>query len=110
MSPLLIIARLNDLADEGYMRRIWLPTDATPDEIRAAVLDGFVDAKFTELVEYGFRLLRVKAQLKQVNGGWKRKKGAAPRLSPIKRSKELNMMNWERYAVPIANHLKISLI
>jgi hypothetical protein len=63
VSPFLTIARLNDLADEGYMRRVWLPTNATPDEIRGAVLIAFGDAKFTELVEYGFRLLRVKAPL-----------------------------------------------
>lgn len=48
--------------------------------------------------------------LKQVNGVWKMKKGAAPHLSPIRGSKELNMMNWERCALLITTHLSHSRV
>ncbi|KAJ6553848.1 hypothetical protein B0H10DRAFT_2241817 [Mycena sp. CBHHK59/15] len=86
--------KLNDLADEGYMRKISIPADATPDEVRDAVLDAFED--IPEVAEYGFRLLRVKSAMKRVSGEWKKKKGVKSLLCPIKGTKVLNKMNWDR--------------
>ncbi|KAJ6603093.1 hypothetical protein B0H10DRAFT_650220 [Mycena sp. CBHHK59/15] len=86
--------KLNDLADEGYMRKISIPADATPDEVRDAVLDAFED--IPEVAEYGFRLLRVKSAMKRVSGEWKKKKGVKSLLCPIKGTKVLNKMNWNR--------------
>jgi hypothetical protein len=76
------------------MRKISIPADATPDEVRDAVLDAFED--MPEVAEYGFRLLRVKSAMKRVSGEWKKKKGVKSLLCPIKGTKVLNKMNWDR--------------
>jgi hypothetical protein len=88
------VDRLNDLADEQYVAKVQIPLDAAPEEINAAVLEKFTH--IPAVAKYGFRVLRVKVPMVKVSGVWKKKKGTVSYLVPLKGSKELNMMNWQR--------------
>ncbi|KAJ7302744.1 hypothetical protein DFH08DRAFT_988799 [Mycena albidolilacea] len=76
--------KLNDLADEQYVAKVQIPLDTAPEEINAAVLDKFTH--IPAVAKYGFRVLRVKVPMVKVNGVWKKKKGTASYLVPLKGS------------------------
>ncbi|KAJ6612211.1 hypothetical protein B0H10DRAFT_1952491 [Mycena sp. CBHHK59/15] len=85
--------RLNDLADDGYMQKVSIPSDATSAEIVASVEREFNEHHITHVVDHGFRLLRVRPILKKSGVV---KKGKAPLLRPLKGVSEVNLVNWER--------------
>ncbi|KAJ6570759.1 hypothetical protein B0H10DRAFT_2444436 [Mycena sp. CBHHK59/15] len=85
--------KLNDLADNGYMQKVSIPSDATSTEIIASVEREFNEHHITHVVDHGFRLLRVCPILKKSGVV---KKGKAPLLRPLKGVSEANLVNWER--------------
>ncbi|KAJ6550745.1 hypothetical protein B0H10DRAFT_2127340 [Mycena sp. CBHHK59/15] len=85
--------KLNDLADDGYMQKVSIPSDTTSAEIIASVEREFNEHHITHVVDHGFRLLRVRPILKKSGVV---KKGKAPLLRPLKGVSEVNLVNWER--------------
>ncbi|KAJ7761443.1 hypothetical protein B0H16DRAFT_1811285 [Mycena metata] len=83
--------KLNDLADEGYMQKISISDTAAPADIIKSVTAAF--AGVPEVAEHGWGLLRVKADLTSTGD---LRKGKAHRLGPMKGSKEINTLNWQR--------------
>ncbi|KAJ7117264.1 hypothetical protein C8R43DRAFT_1137777 [Mycena crocata] len=67
--------KLNDLADEGYMKKIFIADAATPAEIDESFQTAY--SKVTQVVEYGYQLLRVFAPFDEKGGI---KKGVPQRL------------------------------
>lgn len=76
------------------MQKIVIPIDASPDEITTAVETKFSAIK--EVAQHGFRPLRVSHQLKKDGS---QKKGQTALLQPLKGTKEINIVNWQRCAV-----------